>query len=411
MDANDQSASAMAIEVRRFRAVLEAESRTMTLLHLFEYLLEHSTEARAPKEIEIALAVFGKNSGFDTSQDSVVRVQVYRLRTRLERYYSDRSGPRLVIPKGQYRIILIDSPAALEDGAPARHGGLFWRYTAAGVALNAILWGCFLVIKQPSQAVAKAAPAGFWRPIALAKRPPLVVAGDSYLMVQSDDGTDIRRMIMRTNVQSELDMDRYIAKRPSGYQKLHNLYLNYMSTNTAAAVWNVLSEISDMRRDNAVPDVTPVSRLSQQRINTNDILYLGRIDEMGALRPLLSDLSSLKFDTVSGTITDRKSGRRFAPKTLALLEDDAGDGAGSASGVDYGYIASFPGSSGNKIFIIAGVQDTAFPQMIKVLSDSTQLEHLARQTGKAGAFEALYQVQSYGNLRFEAKLLFVRPVA
>src|SRR5690349_5558014 len=50
------------------------------LSRLFDFLLARSLSGDVPKEIEIALQVFGKGPGFDVAQDSVVRVYVHKLR-------------------------------------------------------------------------------------------------------------------------------------------------------------------------------------------------------------------------------------------------------------------------------------------------------------------------------------------
>jgi hypothetical protein len=79
------------------------------LSRLFDYLLARSLAGEAPKEIEIALEVFGKGPSFDVSQDAVVRVYVHKLRRRLDDFYSNPENAalgRLSIPKGEYRIVL-----------------------------------------------------------------------------------------------------------------------------------------------------------------------------------------------------------------------------------------------------------------------------------------------------------------
>lgn len=92
---------------------------------LFDYLLERSLAAEVPKEMEIALQVFGKKASFDVSQDSVVRVYVHKLRRRLDDFYGRIGRPplcRIVIPRGEYRLAIERAPvdAATEtDPLPA----------------------------------------------------------------------------------------------------------------------------------------------------------------------------------------------------------------------------------------------------------------------------------------------------
>src|ERR687898_358319 len=90
-----------------------------TLSRLFDFLLARSLEGDAPKETEIALQVFGKSSGFDVSQDAVVRVYVHKLRRRLEEFNARAAGgAKIVIPKGEYRLLL-ERPALAAASEPA----------------------------------------------------------------------------------------------------------------------------------------------------------------------------------------------------------------------------------------------------------------------------------------------------
>jgi hypothetical protein len=79
----------------------------VTLQQLFQYLvsraLDGSTESL--KEYTIGVEAFGRSQDFDPKTDTIVRVQIHRLRQKLREYYdtNDRTDPILVeIPKGHY---------------------------------------------------------------------------------------------------------------------------------------------------------------------------------------------------------------------------------------------------------------------------------------------------------------------
>src|SRR5258706_9997424 len=97
----------------------QARGRSDSLNRLFDYLAQRAAAGARPKEFEVAAAVFGRDSGFDGSQDATVRVAVHRLRRKLEEFYAGpgRDEPvRLSIPRGEYRIVAEASPVA---AAPA----------------------------------------------------------------------------------------------------------------------------------------------------------------------------------------------------------------------------------------------------------------------------------------------------
>src|SRR5688572_13745614 len=101
-----------------------ALGRSRSYARLLEFLIECADSGRTPKELEIAMEVFGRGADFDPSQDSMVRVYAHNLRQKLEQYYATagRGEPRqLVLARGEYRIALAESsgPAAADDAAAA----------------------------------------------------------------------------------------------------------------------------------------------------------------------------------------------------------------------------------------------------------------------------------------------------
>ena len=65
-----------------------ALGRSRSYARLLEFLVDCGVAGRAPKELEIAMEVFGKGADFDPSQDSMVRVYAHNLRQKLEHYYA-----------------------------------------------------------------------------------------------------------------------------------------------------------------------------------------------------------------------------------------------------------------------------------------------------------------------------------
>jgi hypothetical protein len=71
------------------------------------------------KEYNIAVEALGRPASFDPRQDSIVRVEAFRLRKRLKQYYENEGADRhfrIVIPSGQY------VPQFLENGRLASNG-------------------------------------------------------------------------------------------------------------------------------------------------------------------------------------------------------------------------------------------------------------------------------------------------
>src|SRR5947209_7169499 len=91
-------------------AVLKSKefSRAPALAKLLKYLCEQTFEGRVHeiKEFSIATDVYGRSESFGERRDSVVRVEVSRLRKRLRNYYAQEGldhDLQIVIPSGTYQ--------------------------------------------------------------------------------------------------------------------------------------------------------------------------------------------------------------------------------------------------------------------------------------------------------------------
>src|SRR6202011_5513477 len=80
-----------------------------SLCKLLRYLGENALDrpGSSLKEYQIATEVFGRPPDFDPQHDSVIRVQVGRLRLKLAEYYSTEGADDsliIEIPKGSYAV-------------------------------------------------------------------------------------------------------------------------------------------------------------------------------------------------------------------------------------------------------------------------------------------------------------------
>src|SRR5580698_3324312 len=105
-------AEALRLEVSHVQASgVLGEAR---LRRMFDYLAERSLAGQSPKEIAIAIDVFGKGADFDVGNDALVRVYIHKLRKALDEFYSSESAEdaqTIHIPRCEYRLRL--SPKAL----------------------------------------------------------------------------------------------------------------------------------------------------------------------------------------------------------------------------------------------------------------------------------------------------------
>jgi hypothetical protein len=131
------------------------------------------------KERSIGIEVFGRDPGYDTASDPVVRVRATEVRKRLAQYYQESSSPediRLEIPAGSYRVEFHSPPespaaAAVEGAARKPRGPILLLSAACAVAVLAGVW---VTQRRP-------APAGdterFWAPVLESGQPLMIYCG------------------------------------------------------------------------------------------------------------------------------------------------------------------------------------------------------------------------------------------
>ena len=126
----------------------KTSERSSTLLR---FLIEQSVSGRAErlKEYEIGTEVLGKSPAFDPRTDPIVRSEVSRLRSRLEKYYaaSGQADPLIIeLPKGSYlpriqtRSLQPVRTREKEQWGFRRLGWLSAGVVAAACAIAVVLW-------------------------------------------------------------------------------------------------------------------------------------------------------------------------------------------------------------------------------------------------------------------------------
>ncbi len=408
------SADSFAEEVIKVQAEL-TNARSATLLQLFNFLVERSQDERAPKEIEIALAVFGRDGAGDTaaSLDSGVRVYVHRLRKRLGDFYAGKTGAKLEIPKGEYRIILVTPAEAVPFEQPTEEPAPPPVPQKAAPLSFASLLAILLVLISGSFGLwllwssVRVEPLGhklrataFWQP--LGTGPAHVVVGDTFLIGETEDQRDIQRMVLEPGIRSRENLGSYLQTHPEAFYRLYDLDLNFAPVGTTVAAWDVQNAIGRFRANSSghVP-LIPASKLGAEMLDNANIIYVGRFANLGRVAPLLAQISGIQPGEAYSVLTDLPSGKRF----VATI--DPGQPGGQ---VDYGYIASLVTPLGQRIFIVAGIGDTAVRNMAALVGNPEQLRSLEADAGIHGNYEALFEIKATGDLALSRNNLLVRSI-
>jgi eukaryotic-like serine/threonine-protein kinase len=180
---------------------------------ILRFLVEQTVAGQADrlKEYVIGTEALGRDASFDPRIDSIARVEVSRLRNRLEQYYATSGGAdriRFVLPRGSYVPSFEERPEVATEAPPpsrgVRSGWVIVGAVLGGVVLLGVFW--LLVREKSGQAVVAGRPL---MELELTLPPETTLANVvGPQMTLSPDGTSLVIVANRKAGGSELRMRR-----------------------------------------------------------------------------------------------------------------------------------------------------------------------------------------------------------
>jgi hypothetical protein len=263
------------------------------LRRLLRFLADKSISGEADqlKEYIIGIDALGKPSSYDPRQDSVVRIQVGRLRQKLAEYYrtEGKDDPLIVdLPKGRFKLHCeprpepeVVEPVELAPVPEVKARTFDWRRIAmalVAVLAIALAWGIYAtaqwMLERASSAPirAKWTPElnELWKPFLVPNR-PLVVAVAAPLFI-GFQGAGLYRDLTLNRWEDVLQSPKVASIRKA--LKNPTMLPRYYYTG--------IGEVSAAFRLGKLLTVSPVnvsvarsSQLSWQQLADNNVLFIG----------------------------------------------------------------------------------------------------------------------------------------
>jgi hypothetical protein len=363
---------------------------------LLQYLSEKSIagEADRLKEYTIGIEAFGKPESYDPKQDSIVRLQVGRLRQKLAVYYQTEGvGDPIVVnlPKGAYRLVF---DAAAADLVPAvEHPPRHWTpVLAIGLAVMSA-WAIVATV-MAVRSHRQAAPVAdawtpeleaLWQPFLDSSRATMVCLGTP-LFVRFPNFGFFRDP--KSNDWQEIEKsDRIGAARNALGKEMLPSYA-FTGAGEASAAFLLGRLLATRKKEMRI---TRSSILSWQQIADEDVIFLGP-----PKFNLQLDSAALTHDiTVEpGGIRNRKP----AGSEPAFLEDRIQPGR-TSEGETHALISRTAGPSGaGELLVIAGNASADTLAAAEWLTQPWRAKELAAKLrGSSGEiprhFQAVIQVE------------------
>jgi hypothetical protein len=405
-----------------------SESLCRLLLYLAKQSIDHP-DAQL-KEYQIATEVYGRHSDFDPQADSIIRVQVGRLRVKLAEYYAAEgtADPIVVkIPKGSYHLIfearsfpanpVAEKPAGAKPVATApgpvsvpsrEQGGSLvievvptrWRIAMAvllfGLIASLIILGSVLRNRRVQEyPIAKPGlvPTGpladFWRPFTSGAQEPWVIFSNAAFVGRPETGM------------------RYYNSLQDSKTAVYDHYTGVGEVLAIHALDDAFSSLGRRVR------VKRGSLFSIDDVKNNNLIFVGSPSENLSLRDI-PGTQEFVFQTVT-------SGPRRGDLSIVNRHPKPGEASSylaSPSGAslteDYSVIGLVPGlGSGRYVMIVAGTTTFGTQGGVEFACHPETVEKLLREIPGSGSdpikpFEALVRVKIVRGVPVGAELVSVR---
>ena len=230
---------------------------------------------------------------------------------------------------------------------------------------------------------------------------PVIAVGDSLFLAETEDQTRVERMVLDPAISSREDLGDYIKTHPEDFYRLYDFDLHFAPAASVEAAWQVQEA---MMADRGVVQIgmVPASSVGMEDLRRHDILYVGRLSQLGPLRSSVlaqSRFTLPRFDRLA----DRENGDVFA--ATVYREATAGEAR------DIGYLSVRNGPGGRRIIVLAGLGDIGTGAMAQLLGDPLSLLSLKQELGDSRMFEALFAVESTPGRPVTRELIGVWPVS
>ena len=377
------------------------------LRRMFDYLAKRSLEGESPKEIAIAIDVFGKSSDFDVSQDALVRVYIHKLRKALDEYYSSSGNPRgaeLHIPRGEYRLkVSAKAPAVLVPAPPQtpRHSRI--RITAALLGAAVVVGAFVMWLWAPRSDLERVRASPIWAALLKDDRPIIIVVGDYYLIGETDDSSmGVNRLIREYAVNSKNDLDHYVQEHPELADRYMDVGLRYLPISTAFALRDVMVVLAPQNRRITV---SKMSDIEPSSLKSADIVYIGYLSGMGMLQDLIFAGSRFSVGDSYDEVFDKRTRVSYVGEIGSDIMDPPQPTGKEKTYHDYGVFEKVRGPGGNTIVVISGTRDAGVTQTAEVFTSAQKLKELEQKSDVRLPIEALLEVSAVNGVNLNGKLL------
>ena len=369
------------IEIRKYLHKI-IESKTFAPVGVYKRLLEYLTEAtlhgEKPKEFTIGYEIF--NQKVDDPSSSKIRVAVYKLRKKLEKYYKEEGVDdqiRFSIPKGGYTLIFIPNTNVTKRSINKNIG------IAVFALALLVIFNLAYYFSQRSDYV-KIKKTAFWNELIDNGLDTYIVAGDFFVFSNTNlKGKEGNNYNLRdVKINSEQELRDYVNSSDSLILENFSIPKNasYLQRD---ALFSMPYIIPVLDRNDVNYKIILSSDFNWELFNRENIIYIGVFKNMKSLSVLTKKLN-IEYNSVENTLKCKMSDTSFV---LYPKNDEN-------AYTDYVLVSKIPGPHNNVIYFFNSIFDIGCIDAIKNFTLLDSVKSFERRILQdASYFSAIYKVE------------------
>ncbi|HHM23972.1 MAG TPA: hypothetical protein ENJ23_02930, partial [Bacteroidetes bacterium] len=342
------------------------------------------------------------DSSFNPNEDAIVRVSIHNLRKKLEAYYlheGKHAKTRIEIPKGRYEVVFNTTQTNARRLLFSRKSGLILLIAAlAGI----LAWSLFKVksLEGNRDSASNLLHHPVWRSILQSPLPKLIVLGDDFFFLATENNREI--IVRHHDVNSTVDLRRLIRNAPEDSIKEKTPYAFVPMSSIKPLVY-----ILPIFRGRQKVAFQYSSGLESKDLLNNDIIFFGTFRNLYMLHQVVKNMVP-KYHIGVG-----KNSLTLAERDSLVTYTLSGNPEKEHS--DYCFVSKLRGPNGNTILLFVSFFETGMIGAVQYMTDPQSLDRLKTQFQQRFGefppyFEILFKTSGFSRTAFTTHVVYLDKI-
>lgn len=368
---------------------------------LLTFLFSAAREGKNLREIDIAIDFFKRGNSFQPGDDTIVRVNVYKLRALLENYYLNEGSKDeqvFELPKGCYSLKVVSKG----EHKALRVKKFDRRIIIYLVLIVSVILNLFFLLKMEEETLSGKNPV--WNDYLKSNLPVYITLGNPFFFRVTNDSSNENLVVRDISINSIEDLRSNIpALFLSKKMKMEELDYPYLTTNNVKPLPDIISIFS---KSDIEVRLQTLSETRIEDVKRNNQIFIGNINSFGFFTKFLEG-TSITLHTNPREIIIHKG----ESDSLVLSVPEKINGYY----MDYAFIVKVPGMNNTIISLLGDFHASGIKGLSNYITDKTSISKLEKEiVEKHGKFpeffEMVVKVTSYNRNDFKTELIYFNPL-